>query len=248
MENKHCSTSSTANILLIPGPIEVDKSVLVNESAVSHVDPAFIKSFGTTIKLLRLLVLDNQVQPFVITASGSLGWEIFTNNFLDGHKTLVVSQGYFGRSFQEVFECSDLPHEYLFSGYGKIPSVDEVLRAMDINNCTAVTFTHVDTSTGVRCNLNEYVGPIREKFPNAIIAVDGVCSLGGEELDMNATDVDFVMTGSQKAIGGLAGLSICWASPRAMVISTYLEGSWQQKENIFVLCKSSEVAADTPSI
>ena len=212
--------SSTAKILLIPGPIEVDKSVLVNESAVSHVDPSFIKKFGDSIRMLRRLVLSEDVQPFIITASGSLGWEIFTNNFIDGHKTLIVSQGYFGRSFQEVFETVGLPHEYLFSGYGKIPSVEEVLRAMEINKCTAVTFTHVDTSTGIRCNLDEYVGPIRKKFPNSIIAVDGVCSVGGEMLDMSRTDVDFVMTGSQKAIGALAGLSICWASKRAMVLYT----------------------------
>eukprot|EP00834_Sanchytrium_tribonematis_P002799 NODE_94_length_21525_cov_0.751003.p9 type:complete len:221 gc:universal NODE_94_length_21525_cov_0.751003:5391-4729(-) len=209
--------SSTANILLIPGPIEVDPSVLVNESAVSHVDSRFIEKFGNAIKMLRLLVLNQEMQPFVITASGSLGWEIFTNNFISNQKTLIVSQGYFGRSFKEVFEASDLPHEYLFSGYGKIPSVDDVLREVEKLNCEAVTFTHVDTSTGVRCNLEDYVIPLRSKFPEILIAVDGVCSVGGERLDLEKLDIDFVMTGSQKAIGALAGLSICWTSPRAMV-------------------------------
>ena len=215
--NSESTASPTTKILLIPGPIEVDKSVLVTESAVSHTDPTFIQKFGDAIRLLKLLVLNEKAQPFIITASGSLGWEIFINNFIDGHKTLIVSQGYFGREFQEVFDNASLPHEYLFSGYGKIPSVEEVLHAIETNKCSAVALTHVDTSTGVRCNLDDYVTPIRNKFPNIIIAVDGVCSIGGEVFDMSRTDVDFVMTASQKAIGSLPGLSICWASKRAMV-------------------------------
>ena len=234
-----------SKILLIPGPIEVHGSVLTNESAVSHVDKGFIKQFGDAIKLLRCVVLSEEVQPFIITGSGSIGWELFTNNFIDGHKTLIVSTGYFGRSFKEVFESADLPHEYLFSGFGKIPSVEEVLRAIEINKCTAVTFTHVDTSTGVRCNLDDYVGPIRKKYPEILIAVDGVCSIGGEILDMSKTDVDFVMTGSQKALGALAGLSISWASKRALVIYVYLESIGTKKENSFLLLQFKEMDSNS---
>ena len=46
--------------------------------------------------------------------------------------------------------------------------------------------------------------------------VDGVCSVGGEELRQDAWGIDVALTASQKALGAPPGLALVVASPRAM--------------------------------
>jgi alanine-glyoxylate transaminase/serine-glyoxylate transaminase/serine-pyruvate transaminase len=50
----------------------------------------------------------------------------------------------------------------------------------------------------------------------ALIVVDGVCSVAGEELRMTEWGVDAALTASQKAIGVPPGLALVVAGPRAM--------------------------------
>jgi alanine-glyoxylate transaminase/serine-glyoxylate transaminase/serine-pyruvate transaminase len=50
----------------------------------------------------------------------------------------------------------------------------------------------------------------------ALVVVDGVCSLAGEELRQEEWGVDLALTTSQKAIGVPPGLALVVAGPRAM--------------------------------
>ena len=50
----------------------------------------------------------------------------------------------------------------------------------------------------------------------ALVVVDGVCSVAGEELRMSEWGVDVALTASQKAIGVPPGLALVVAGPRAM--------------------------------
>ena len=63
-------------------------------------------------------------------------------------------------------------------------------------------------------------GLFRSLLPSALIAVDGVCSLGGEEFRFDDWEVDVAMSCSQKALGAPPGLSILMLSPRAVAIVT----------------------------
>ena len=76
--------------------------------------------------------------------------------------------------------------------------------------------THVDTSTAVAAPLQQVAAVLRAANPNIIICADSVAGLGGETLRMTDWDLDYVMTGSQKAIGVPAGLCISVARPRAL--------------------------------
>jgi alanine-glyoxylate transaminase/serine-glyoxylate transaminase/serine-pyruvate transaminase len=73
--------------------------------------------------------------------------------------------------------------------------------------------THVDTSSGVRVDVAELSRVAREA--DALVVVDGVCSIGGEEFHGDAWGVDVALTASQKAIGAPPGLAIVTVGPRA---------------------------------
>jgi alanine-glyoxylate transaminase / serine-glyoxylate transaminase / serine-pyruvate transaminase len=49
--------------------------------------------------------------------------------------------------------------------------------------------------------------------------LDGVCSVGSEQILMDAWGIDVVMAASQKGLGTPPGLSVLLASQRAMHVS-----------------------------
>ncbi|RHY62138.1 hypothetical protein DYB30_002462 [Aphanomyces astaci] len=71
----------------------------------------------------------------------------------------------------------------------------------------------------------DYTAAIRAAQPDALVIVDSVCALGGEELRMKAWDVDVVLTGSQKCLGVPAGLSILVIRPRALKVHEKLSAA-----------------------
>lgn len=81
-----------------------------------------------------------------------------------------------------------------------------------------ITVTHVDTSTGVLSEVEALAEMVRRVSPETLIVVDGVCSVGCEDLEFDRWGLDAVITASQKAIGCPAGLSISMFSGRAIEV------------------------------
>jgi len=79
---------------------------------------------------------------------------------------------------------------------------------------TLVTFTHVETSTGVRQPIKDSVKAVRDYVD--LVVVDGVSSVGAEEVKAKDWRVDVYLTASQKALGVPPGLGILVLSERAM--------------------------------
>jgi alanine-glyoxylate transaminase/serine-glyoxylate transaminase/serine-pyruvate transaminase len=97
---------------------------------------------------------------------------------------------------------------------GEPIDLDQVRRALREFRPKVMTITHVDTSSGVRVAIPALSKLGREH--GALIVVDGVCSIGGEEFQGDAWGVDVALTASQKAIGGPPGLAIVSFGPRAL--------------------------------
>lgn len=86
-----------------PGPIEFHEDVLaaMGTPATSHVDPLFVPVFGEVIEMVRKVVLSEKAQPFVVSGSGTLGWDMMVNLIEAGDEVLVLNTGYFGDHFAE---------------------------------------------------------------------------------------------------------------------------------------------------
>ena len=79
-----------------------------------------------------------------------------------------------------------------------------------------VTVTHTDTSTGVLSDIKAVSELVQKVSPGTLVVVDGVCSVGCEEIRFDEWGLDVVLTASQKAIGVPAGLCIMMLSGRAV--------------------------------
>jgi alanine-glyoxylate transaminase / serine-glyoxylate transaminase / serine-pyruvate transaminase len=207
--------------LLIPGPIEISDEVATSAShyAESHVGLAFCATFGEALSMLRKLfqTTDPASQPFVLAGSGTLGWDLVAANLVEpGEDVLVLHTGYFGDSFADCFNTYGAKATQLKAPIGDRPQLDDIEKALKEKKYKALTVTHVDTSTGVLSELKPLSDLLKRVSPDTLFIVDGVCSVGCEEIRFDDWGIDVVLTASQKAIGCPPGLSITMVSGRAM--------------------------------
>lgn len=205
-------------LLMIPGPIEFTPEVLraMGMATTSHVAPNFIEVFGQALERLRQVFLCPSGQPFVIAGSGTLAMDIAAANLIEpGDNALVVNTGYFSDRFAAILErYGAAVTQVRAPAVGDAPALEEVEAALKEHRPKLMTITHVDTSTAVGADVKGLAAVGREY--GALVVVDGVCAVAGEEMRQEEWDVDLALTASQKAIGVPPGLALLVAGPRAM--------------------------------
>jgi alanine-glyoxylate transaminase/serine-glyoxylate transaminase/serine-pyruvate transaminase len=205
-------------LLMIPGPIEFEPDVLaaLGEKTRSHMDADFADAFGRALARMREVFLAGPAaQPFVIAGSGTLAMDMAIANVVTpGQRALVVDTGYFSARMADVLARWGAQVARVSSAIGDAPTLEAIDEACAKEKPAVVTITHVDTSTGVRADVEAIAKVARAH--GALVVVDGVCSIGGEVFRQDAWGIDVALTASQKAIGVPPGLALLVASPRAL--------------------------------
>jgi alanine-glyoxylate transaminase/serine-glyoxylate transaminase/serine-pyruvate transaminase len=87
--------------------LQLESGLIRGDESESHVGAPFVATFGETLSMLRKLfqTTDASSQPFVISGSGTLGWDLVAANLAEpGDDVLVLHTGYFADSFADCFE------------------------------------------------------------------------------------------------------------------------------------------------
>jgi len=204
-------------LLMIPGPIEFEPAVLsaVGSPTTSHVDPHFIEIFGQAIERMRKVWMAPSGQPFIIAGSGTLAMDLAGANLIEpGDRALVLATGLFGNRFADLLSRYGAEVETLSFPLGETVDYGRAREALANGEYRLMTATHVDTSSGVRVDPKPF-GALGREY-GVLTILDGVCSVGGEELRQEEWGIDVVLTASQKAIGVPPGLALLVASERAI--------------------------------
>jgi alanine-glyoxylate transaminase/serine-glyoxylate transaminase/serine-pyruvate transaminase len=204
-------------LLMIPGPIEFEPDVLAAMSVPtdSHISPDFIERYGHSLDMLTEVFLAPNGQPFVVAGSGTLAMDMAVVNLIElGDKALVVSSGYFGTRYQDLLSRYGVEVEIVSAPVGDFPTLEAVETALKSADYKLMTVTHVDTSTGVRADI-EPLARLAQEY-DTLTVVDGVAATAGEVMLQEEWGVDVYLTASQKAIGVPPGLALLVVSPRAM--------------------------------
>jgi alanine-glyoxylate transaminase/serine-glyoxylate transaminase/serine-pyruvate transaminase len=208
---------SERELLMIPGPTNVDPAVLraLSKPTTSHGNPEFIKTFKATLENLKKVFITNN-EVFVIAGSGTLALEMAIANVVEpGDKVLNAVSGHFGQFFVEMSKVHGAASKVLEVPWGKFTTPEQVKDALVEDDYKVVTVTHVETSTGV-ANLIKEIGEIVKKHSNAFYVVDAVCSLGGMEVQADNWNIDICASGTQKCIGAPPGLALLSVSSEAL--------------------------------
>jgi alanine-glyoxylate transaminase/serine-glyoxylate transaminase/serine-pyruvate transaminase len=187
----------------------------MGEPTTSHLAPEFIEVFGQSLQNLRTVFGSPSGQPLVLAGSGTLAMDCAGANLVEpGDKALVVDTGYFSERFAMILERYGAQVTRISASPGNRPSLEQVKAALEAESYKLLTITHVDTSTGVIAEV-EQIAALGRRY-EVLVVVDGVCSVAGEALNMDAWGIDLALTASQKAIGVPPGLAVLMIGQHAL--------------------------------
>lgn len=110
-------------------------------------------------------------QPFLISGSGTLGWDQAAANLIEsGDEVLVLTTGYFGDSFADCLNTYGAKvTQVTASPVGAAFAPEEVEKVLQGKKYKAVTFTHVDTSTGVLNDAKMIAELVKRASPETLV-------------------------------------------------------------------------------
>jgi aspartate aminotransferase-like enzyme len=133
-------------------------------------------------------------------------------------RVLALVNGAFSERFADIAEACGLEVDRLEVPWGEVHDPAELARTVGSGAYDAVTVVHSETSTGALNPVREIAEAVRGAG-DALVLVDSVTGVGGAELHADAWRLDFVLTGSQKALALPPGLAFGVASERLMARS-----------------------------
>ena len=199
----------------LPGPTDVHPEVLaaMQRPMIGHRSGAMEQLLaGIEAPLARLFRTSRPVLVGTTSATGFM--EMAVRNGVR-HRALSLVNGSFGERFAKLVRACGKECVRLDVPLGCAVEPDMLRDTLRRTPVDAVTLVHSETSTGVLQDVEALASVVRE-FDDVLLLVDAVTSLAGSpvETDRWGGGLDFVLTGSQKALALPPGLALGVASER----------------------------------
>jgi aspartate aminotransferase-like enzyme len=206
----------------LPGPTDVHPDVLAAmlRPMIGHRSSAMEKLLqGAAPKLGALC---RTTRPVLIGTTSATGFmEMAVRNGVR-RRALSLVNGAFSERFAGIVGASGKECIRLDVPLGSAIEPDMLRDALRRTPVDAVTCVHSETSTGVLQDVAGYAAVVRE-FDDVLLLVDAVTSMAGSPVETDTWNLDFVFTGSQKALALPPGLALGVASERMVDRAKTLE-------------------------
>jgi alanine-glyoxylate transaminase/serine-glyoxylate transaminase/serine-pyruvate transaminase len=212
------------NFLFVPGPTNTPDRILraMHVAMEDHRSPDFPKLAAAVLKDLLTIFKTQSGQAYIFPASGTGAWEAaLTNTLSPGDRVIAARFGQFSHLWIDMAQRLGLTVDVLETEWGEGAPVEryhEALAADKAHEIKAVLFTHNETATGVTSDVAGMRKALNNAKHPALLAVDGVSSIGSIDFRMDEWGVDLAVTGSQKGFMLPAGLGILAVSPKAKAL------------------------------
>ena len=201
----------------LPGPTEVHPEVLaaMQRPVIGHRGPAMRKLLQSIEPGMQEIFGTDR--PVYVSTSSATGLMETAITSLSATRVLALVCGAFGDRFRAIAERCGRPVDVIEvePGQPNLPETASAALGADAGRWDLVTVVHSETSTGVLNRVDELAAVVRG-FEGVLLAVDGVTSVGGTPIRFDDWGVDFLLTGSQKALALPPGLAFGVASDRAL--------------------------------
>lgn len=207
----------------LPGPTEVRPEILNAQVGpmMGHRTPeteALVARIQTGLKDLF-----RTERPVYMSSSSATGlMEAAIRNGVR-ERVLCLVNGAFSERFAKIAEACGKEVDVLEVGWGDAHRPELVRDALSSDRHDAVAVVHCETSTGVLNPVEELARVVHEAGDVALL-VDGVTSVGGLPVLTDEWRLDFVLTGSQKALALPPGLALGVAQAHMLDRARQVEG------------------------
>ena len=202
--------------LLTPGPTPVPPRVAAKsaEPIVHHRTKEFGVIFAAVQEGMKYVMKTKQ-DVLMIMGSGTASMDAAVANTVSpGDKVIIGSIGSFGERWVKICQAYGINAVIVREDWGRPLDPQKIEDALKKNpDAKAVFVQHTDTSTGTVNDL-KMLGKI-VAATSAILIVDSVSGLAGEELHMDDWKLDVVVSGSQKGLMTAPGLAMAAVSEKA---------------------------------
>jgi len=144
----------------------------------------------------------------------SILWASLKCTLKAGEKILAVSSGLFGTGFAEMARTFGAEAEVCAFDYDSVPEPEKIYEHAKKFRPKVITAVHCETPSGTLTPCLKEIGKIAHEF-GALFVVDFVSSAGGAALDVDGSEIDIGLWGSQKVLSLTPSLSISAISKRA---------------------------------
>jgi aspartate aminotransferase-like enzyme len=163
----------------------------------------------------RLQKVFRTSQPvFTVTSSATGLMEGGVRNAVKS-RLLCLINGAFSKRFHKAAVNSGIACDKLEIEFGAAHTPDMLADALKKNAYDVVSVVHSETSTGVLNPIRELT-EVAHSSGDVVMVIDTVSSMAAAPIECGAWDLDYVLTGSQKAIALPPGLAFCTANERVM--------------------------------
>jgi aspartate aminotransferase-like enzyme len=181
---------------------------------IHHRTPQFSEIFRRAADRSKTLFGTEQA-VMMLACTGTGGMEsALTNTMSRGDHVVVVNGGKFGERWAEIGETMGLEVTTVDVEWGSAVDPAAVAAVLDARPETkAVLVQASETSTTVLHPVPELAELTKDR--ECLLIVDGITSVGVVDLPMDATGIDVLVTGSQKALMLPPGLALVAMSEKA---------------------------------
>jgi alanine-glyoxylate transaminase/serine-glyoxylate transaminase/serine-pyruvate transaminase len=206
-------------MLLIPGPVDVDDEVLAIMGApvVQHYGKEWAVTYHETVRLCKEMFRTGN-DLFILSGPGSAAMDAAIGSLmLPGERLLALVNGFFGERLTHIAREHGLEAVVVEAPPGQPVTAEAVAKKLAQGpKVQAIALVHHETSTGV-------INPVREvaevaRRNDLPLILDAVSSMGGMALPVDEWGIDLCITTSNKCLEIPPGLAPISVSERAWQI------------------------------
>jgi aspartate aminotransferase-like enzyme len=204
------STTRPFGTFFLPGPTEVREEIMaaMMRPMIPHRGPEFERLFEQLQHGLRPIFKTER--PVYISSSSATGMMEAAIRCAPPGRILCLVNGAFSERFAHIASMCGRDVDRYDVAWGQIHTVPQLDERLSIRKYSAITVCHSETSTGALNDVRAISDCAHRR--GIYCLVDSVSGVAGAELRFDEWKLDYVLSGSQKALALPPGLSFGVAS------------------------------------
>jgi aspartate aminotransferase-like enzyme len=206
-------------LMMGAGPVPIPDAVArANGVVINHLGSTMAAVIGQVKTMARYVFQTESKWVMGVAGPGSAAMEMaITNLAWKGSRVLCICNGFFSERMAEMARRTGAQVETLSVVDGAAADTQQVADAIDRFRPEIVTIVHGETSNTVWNRSLESISSVA-RAAGALVIVDAVCTLSTMPLPMDAWGIDAVITGGQKGLSSIPGVSLL----------AFSEAAWQR--------------------
>ena len=203
-------------LMMGAGPVPIPARVAAaNGIVINHLGDTMAQIIEQVKIMSRYVFQTNSGHILGVAGPGSAAMEMaIANLVVPGSKVVSVINGFFSTRLAEMSERMQASVERLPIADGQAATVEQVEACIKQHRPQVLTIVQGETSNTTCDTHLAKIAAVAKRY-DCLIVVDAVCTLSTMPLDMDEWGIDAVITGGQKGLSCIPGVSLVGFSEKA---------------------------------